>query len=71
MHNSITQSVLGASGHHLLNRYFEGTLEEHLAGWGTASLVRAGEEIEAEMGRVDAYLSALKSTHGTVIREIW
>jgi hypothetical protein len=58
-HGGITQSVLGATGHHLLNRQREGTLETHLRSWSEPELRRASADVRGERERVLLYLDAL------------
>lgn len=61
-HGSITHPVLGATGHHLLNRQREGTLTEHLRSWTRDELVRASHDINDEHERVCLLLEALEET---------
>lgn len=59
-HGGITQPVLGATGHHLLNRWTRGELAAHLRSWGDADLISAMTDIEREQDRVSRYLEALE-----------
>ena len=71
MHGSITQPVLGATGHHLLNRQIDGTLDEHLASWDGDELYRAATDVNAELDRVRKYQSALLETRDALLRAEW
>lgn len=66
-HGSITHSVLGATGHHLLNRHARGELPEHLQSWTGSALDRAHADLTAEIDRTTRYLTALIDTRYTVI----
>jgi hypothetical protein len=65
-HNGITQSVLKAAGHHLLNRYFDGSLRGHLLPWTASALARVEAELHAERTRVSRYAYALEATERQV-----
>lgn len=71
MHNGITQPVLGAVGHHLLNRQVEGNIDEHLRSWNGRDLTRAAEDLDAELHRVRKYERVLLQTRGAVTRAMW
>jgi hypothetical protein len=66
-HGSITQPVLGATGHHLLNRQREGTLTEHLQSWSLAELRRATSNINHERERVILLEQALGAVQDAII----
>jgi hypothetical protein len=61
-HGAVTQPVLGATGHHLLNRHIDGTLAAHLAAWTPRDLDRAAADITRELDRALAYVDALAAT---------
>jgi hypothetical protein len=66
-HSALTHSVLGATGHHLLNRHTRGTLTEHLQTWTGPALDRAHADLTAEIDRATRYLAALIDTRYAVI----
>ena len=66
-HGGLTHSVLGATGHHLLNRHTRGELPDHLQAWTPAALDRAHADLTAEINRATRYLAALIDTRYTVI----
>lgn len=66
-HGGLTHSVLGATGHHLLNRHTRGELPHHLQSWTTPALDRAHADLTAEIHRTTQYLNALIDTRYTVI----
>ena len=68
MHNSVTQSVLGPTGHHLLNRAADGTLEAHLASWGGDAVVRAHADLYDEILRVERYQAKLQEVRHALFR---
>jgi len=66
-HGGLTHSVLGATGHHLLNRHTRGELPDHLQSWTPAALDRAHADLTAEIDRTSRYLAALIDARYTVI----
>lgn len=66
-HGTLTQPVLGPTGHHLLNRHTRGELPEHLQSWTGPALDRAHADLTAEIERTTRYLAALIDTRYTVI----
>jgi uncharacterized membrane protein len=66
-HGALTHSVLGATGHHLLNRHTRGELPAHLQTWDGPALDRAHADLTAEINRTTRYLAALIDTRYTVI----
>jgi hypothetical protein len=66
-HGTLTHSVLGATGHHLLNRHTRGELPQHLQTWDAPALDRAHADLTAEITRTTRYLAALIDTRYTVI----
>lgn len=68
MHNGITQSVLGPTGHHLLNRAADGTLDAHLTTWGGDEVVRAHENVYEEILRVERYQARLQQVRHALFR---
>jgi hypothetical protein len=66
-HGALTRSVLGATGHHLLNRHTRGELPQHLQSWTPDALDRAHADLTAEIDRATQYLAALIDTRYTVI----
>lgn len=66
-HGPITHSVLGTTGHHLLNRHTRGELPDHLQTWTGPALDRAHANLTAEINRTTHYLAALIDTRYTVI----
>lgn len=68
MHNSVTQSVLGPTGHHLLNRAADGTLDAHLASWSGDAVVRAHANLYDEILRVERYQAKLQEIRHALFR---
>lgn len=68
-HGGITQPVLSATGHHLLNRYTRGELAAHLKTWNDEpALLRAMNDVEAETNRLHRYLEALDAVQTALSR---
>lgn len=54
-----TQCGLGATGHHLINRVYDGTVNRHLTGWKRAELSRAYDDVAVERTRAAQYAKQL------------
>lgn len=61
-----TQCGLSATGHHLINRVYDGTIREHIAGWRNEQLARAYQEADDERERVKRYLETLDDLAGAL-----
>lgn len=69
--NDLTQSRLGATGHHVTNRYLDGTIVTHLASWSLRELERARQEVAAERTRAQALVDALAATEDRLTVLSW
>lgn len=69
--NDMTQSRLSASGHHVVNRYLDGTIDRHLIRWPLREINRVRAEVAAERARAQAYLDALAATEDRMMVAGW
>lgn len=67
-HGGLTQSVLQATGHHLLNRYTRGELAEHLKSWSREELRRVSFNLNDEHERVSLLEEALAGIQDAIIQ---